>query len=149
MYAMIINTAVISWNSSIGNLYQTSTSIAVIIFDSPGQFNWGFCLCTTNNCNVNFSTCANGMNIPSYIWAINGSTSVTSTAPTTSASKATTISSGSTIVPTTAISTISTPMSRTTSAKSSTATSAQFQYLFMRLLLQITVYLLPRLCLNL
>ncbi|CAF3190506.1 unnamed protein product [Rotaria socialis] len=185
MENMIINAAVISSNSSIGNLYQTSTSIAVIMFGSSVQSNGAFCLCTTNNCNVNFSTCTNGMNIPSYIWAINGSTSVTSTAPTTNASRATTISSGSTtvlttstprattissgstavlttstprattissgstIVPTTAILTISTPMSRTTSAKSSTATSAQFQYPFMRLFLQITVYLLARLCLNL
>jgi hypothetical protein len=73
--------------------YQTSTSIATIVADKSGQYSNGLCLCTTNNCNVDFSTCTSDMNIPSYLLSYNGSTSTISTIST---SGGTTVSSSST-----------------------------------------------------
>jgi hypothetical protein len=71
--------------------YQTSTSIATIM---PGTYYWALCLCTTDNCNVDFPTCTSGMNIPPNLLANNGSTS--STASATGTSTAATISTVST-----------------------------------------------------
>jgi hypothetical protein len=76
MDATIVEGAELAYNSSLGYQYQTSTSIATITPDNSGQYNMAFCLCTTNNCNVDFTTCTSGMNIPSYLLAYNGSTSI-------------------------------------------------------------------------
>ena len=65
--------------------YQTSTSIASIIWSSDTEDGQVRCLCTTDNCNVNLATCTSGMNIPwSLLTYSNGSTSTTSTSGMTS-----------------------------------------------------------------
>ncbi len=110
-------------NSSSGIYqYQTSTSIATVIPDTSGQYNWAFCLCTTNNCNVDFTTCTSGMNIPSYLLAYNGSTSTT--ASTTSTSTGAIISSGSTTPSTTSTSTGATISSGSTTISTSSASGS-------------------------
>jgi hypothetical protein len=75
---IIDNEVWLAYNSSVGYQYQTSTSIAIISGNS-GQYYWGHCLCTTNNCNVDFTTCTSGMDIPSYLLGYNGSNSTTTT----------------------------------------------------------------------
>jgi hypothetical protein len=60
MNNMIVSGISIASNSSFGYLNQTSTSIAVISNNS-GQSYLELCLCTTNNCNVDFTTCASGI----------------------------------------------------------------------------------------
>ncbi len=102
-------------NSSGIYQYQTSTIIATLTIDTSGQYT-GFCLCTTNNCNVDFTTCTSGMNIPSYLLAYNGSTSTT--VSTRSTSTGATISSGSTTR-----STSSASRSNSTTLRSSATTS--------------------------
>ncbi len=115
MYQTIVDGAYGSANSSYGIYqYQTSTSIATVIANS-GRYT-AFCLCTTNNCNVDFTTCTSGMNIPSYLLAYNGSTSTNASTASTSAGA--TISSSST-----ARSTSSASGSFITTLQSSTARS--------------------------
>ena len=93
-----------SGNSSLGIYpFQTSTSIATLSSASSGLYYEGICLCITNNCNVDFTTCTQGMNIPSYLLAYNGSTSSTSSVSTGTSSSGTTVSSGSTAAATTRI----------------------------------------------
>ncbi len=78
IYELMQSLTMVALNSSDYYQYQTSTSVAVIFPGGPGSSNTGWCFCTTNNCNVDFTTCTNGMNIPSYLLASNGSTSSTS-----------------------------------------------------------------------
>jgi hypothetical protein len=92
MYQMVYQGVVIAYNSSFGYQYQTSTSIAVISGNS-GQSYGGLCLCATNNCNVDFTTCTSGMNIPSYLLGYNGSNSTTTSASSASGFNITTLQS--------------------------------------------------------
>ena len=85
MGGMISAAAVIGFNSSLGYQYQTSTSIAVIWPRNSGEYYTGMCLCTTNNCNVDFATCTSGMDIPTYPSTHNRS--IPTTASTISASQ--------------------------------------------------------------
>ncbi len=121
-------------NGSGNYQYQTSTSIVSIWSSGGSPYNWALCLCTTNNCNVDFATCTSGMNIPSYLLPYNGSTSTA--ASTSSTSTGATISSGSTVASTSSTSTganisygsttrltTSASMPNGTTLQSSTATS--------------------------
>ncbi|CAM4772253.1 unnamed protein product [Rotaria magnacalcarata] len=121
---VMIETVVLSSNISSGiYLYQTSTSVAILMPASSGLYYWGLCLCITNNCNADFTTRTQGMNIPSYLLGYNGSAPSTSSVSTGSSSPGTTVSSGSAIVATTRIeSTSSSSTSIITSLLSSTAT---------------------------
>ena len=114
----------ISMNSSGYYEYETSTSIAVII--STPQWYYAQCLCTTNNCNVNFATCTNGMNIPSYLVSYNGSTSTT--AATTGTSTGITMST-----PSTTRSTSTASRSNITTVQSSSTTSGTTSVIFLQL----------------
>ncbi|CAF2047011.1 unnamed protein product [Rotaria magnacalcarata] len=79
----IIEEAAFSSNISSGiYLYQTSTSVAPLTPVSSEPYYGGFCFCIRNNCNADFATCTQGMNIPSYLLAYNGSTSSTSSVST-------------------------------------------------------------------
>ncbi|CAF1681018.1 unnamed protein product [Rotaria magnacalcarata] len=120
----IIEAAAFSSNISSGiYLYQTSTSVATLTPVSSEPYYGGFCFCITNNCNADFATCTQGMNISSYLLAYNGSTSSTSSVSTGSSSGGTTVSSSSTIVVTTrTVSTTSSSSSIITSLLSSTVT---------------------------
>jgi hypothetical protein len=64
IYELMQILTMVALNSSDYYQYQTSTSVAVIFPGGPGLSNTGLCFCTTNNCNVDFTTCTNGMNIP-------------------------------------------------------------------------------------
>jgi len=121
MYETIYYGAFSSNSSSGFYQYQTSTSIVSIVPDNSGQYNIAICLCTTNNCNVDFPTCTSGMNIPSYLLAYNESTSTISTGSTSSSATA---SSGSTTATTTMQSTISSLSSIITTLQPSTITTA-------------------------
>jgi hypothetical protein len=67
--------------------YQTPTSVASIMRSSDIEYDILECLCTTNNCNVNLTTCTSGMNIPwSLLTYSNGSTSTSTTGMTSSTS---------------------------------------------------------------
>jgi hypothetical protein len=120
MYEFIYYGALSSNSSSGFYQYQTSTSIVSIIPSNYGQYNVAVCLCTTNNCNIDFSTCTSGMNIPSYLLTYNESTPTTSTGSTSSSATA---SAGSTTVTTTMQSTISSLSSITTTLQPSTITT--------------------------
>ncbi|CAF1531747.1 unnamed protein product [Rotaria sp. Silwood1] len=98
---LVISAAAFSSNSSSGYYaYQTSRSIATLWPLSSNEYG-GLCLCTTNNCNTDFATCTQGMNIPSYLLSYNGSTSPTSSVSAGTNSSSITISSGSTTAITT------------------------------------------------
>jgi hypothetical protein len=98
--AETIEMGVASTNISSGYYqYQTSTSIASIYPSNSGPYNIVLCLCITNNCNADFATCTQGMNIPLYLLSYNGSTALTSIVSTSSISSNTTSSFGSTTRP--------------------------------------------------
>ncbi len=119
MYQMMQVLIMVALNSSYNYQYQTSTSIAVIFPGGPGSSETGWCLCTTNNCNLDFTTCTNGMNIPSYLLAYNGSTSSTSSQSTSSGTIASSVSTTTVTVG----STSSTSTSVNTTLQLSTVTS--------------------------
>ena len=100
---MINATLAIRFNSPLGYQYQTSGSIAVIWPDNSGEYYTGMCLCTTNNCNVNFATCTIGMNISTYPLTYNGSTSTTASTISASQLNITTLQSLATTSVTTSI----------------------------------------------
>ncbi|CAF3679394.1 unnamed protein product [Adineta steineri] len=123
MEAMIENAALSDNSSSDAYTYQTSTSIATFWYVSSEQYYGGFCFCTTSNCNPDFATCTQGMNIPSYLLTYNGSTSSMSSVSTGTSSSSNTVSSSSTRASTTRIgSTSSSSSSIITSLLSSTRT---------------------------
>jgi hypothetical protein len=61
-------------SSSLGVDSESSSSIVTIYYLNP-SYNAATCICTTNNCNINFTTCSNGTSFPQGLLAFNGSTS--------------------------------------------------------------------------
>lgn len=63
-------------------VYESTTSVLVVLHTSY-PYNWAICLCMTNNCNKDITTCTNGLNFNHSLLTYNGtspwnSTNVTS-----------------------------------------------------------------------
>jgi len=64
--SIVINYAINGWP-----FYQSATSIVVVLHTSY-PYNWAICLCMTDNCNQDITTCTDGINFNRSILTYNG-----------------------------------------------------------------------------
>lgn len=82
--------AVLNFSNVHSNFYEGSTNMLAITSLTTSNLSYlypvypiGHCLCTTNNCNINFSVCTSGLNYSSLLLS-NTNTTFVSTTPTIS-----------------------------------------------------------------